>query len=133
MPDVESYRILMQGICRKSQVNKAVGLLEYLLNNLCRKKKLREAYKLLCRMKVKGCNPDIMITLSLDINGITHVYTTATLAAATTNWLPVITFFLAVLLGKSEKLKDRSYWDNNGGRLQRKRAKKKKKKKSKDM
>ncbi|MFQ6620179.1 hypothetical protein Gotur_000001, partial [Gossypium turneri] len=50
----------MQGICRKSQVNKAVGLLEYLLNNLCRKKKLREAYKLLCRMKVKGCNPDIM-------------------------------------------------------------------------
>ncbi|MFQ6620180.1 hypothetical protein Gotur_000001 [Gossypium turneri] len=60
MPDVESYRILMQGICRKSQVNKAVGLLEYLLNNLCRKKKLREAYKLLCRMKVKGCNPDIM-------------------------------------------------------------------------
>ncbi|MBA0818000.1 hypothetical protein Gohar_025580 [Gossypium harknessii] len=31
-----------------------------LLNSWCRKKKLREAYKLLCRMKVKGCNPDIV-------------------------------------------------------------------------
>ncbi|TYI40501.1 hypothetical protein ES332_A02G167500v1 [Gossypium tomentosum] len=40
------------------------------------------------------------ITLSLDINGIALVYTSATLAAATTNCLPVITFFLAVLLGK---------------------------------
>ncbi|MFQ6661109.1 hypothetical protein Gotur_029378 [Gossypium turneri] len=39
------------------------------------------------------------ITLSLDINGIALVYTSATLAAATTNCLPVITFFLAVLLG----------------------------------
>ncbi|XVF17078.1 hypothetical protein REPUB_Repub10bG0087000 [Reevesia pubescens] len=38
------------------------------------------------------------ITLSLDINGIALVYTSATLAAATTNCLPVITFFLAVLL-----------------------------------
>ncbi|KAK6163124.1 hypothetical protein DH2020_002965 [Rehmannia glutinosa] len=75
LPDVESYRILMQGLCRKSQVNKAVDLLEdmlnkgfvpdtlsytTLLNSLCRKKKLKEAYKLLCRMKVKGCNPDIV-------------------------------------------------------------------------
>ncbi|KAK9038533.1 hypothetical protein V6N11_023395 [Hibiscus sabdariffa] len=38
------------------------------------------------------------ITLSLDINGVALVYTTATLAAATTNCLPVITFFIAVLL-----------------------------------
>ncbi|MBA0791123.1 hypothetical protein Gohar_015721, partial [Gossypium harknessii] len=75
MPNVEFYRILMQGICRKSQVNKIVDLLEdmlnkgfvldslsytTLLNSLCRKKKLREAYKLLCRMKVKGCNLDIV-------------------------------------------------------------------------
>lgn len=56
-------------------MNRAVDLLEdmlnkgfvpdtltytVLLNSLCRKKKLREAYKLLCRMKVKGCNPDIV-------------------------------------------------------------------------
>ncbi|CAA6666759.1 unnamed protein product [Spirodela intermedia] len=74
-PDVESYRLLMQGLCRKSQVTSAVDLLEdmlnkgyvpdalsysTLLNSLCRKKRLREAYKLLCRMKVKGCNPDIV-------------------------------------------------------------------------
>lgn len=39
------------------------------------------------------------ITLSLDIYGLALVYTSATLAAATTNCLPVITFFLAVLLG----------------------------------
>ncbi|THG17115.1 hypothetical protein TEA_008193 [Camellia sinensis var. sinensis] len=72
--DVESYRILMQGLCRKSQVNKAIDLLEDMLNKgfvpdtlsyttllncLCRKK-LKEAYKLLCKMKVKGCNPDIV-------------------------------------------------------------------------
>ena len=31
-----------------------------LLNSLCRKKKLKEDYKLLCRMKVKGCNPNIV-------------------------------------------------------------------------
>ncbi|KAI3687788.1 hypothetical protein L1987_81491 [Smallanthus sonchifolius] len=75
VPNVESYRILMQGLCRKSQVNSAVDLLEDILNkgfvpdsltyttvlnSLCRKKKLREAYKLLCRMKVKGCSPDIV-------------------------------------------------------------------------
>ncbi|KAF7153055.1 hypothetical protein RHSIM_Rhsim01G0180400 [Rhododendron simsii] len=75
VPDVESYRILMQGLCRNSQVNRAVDLLgdmlnkgfvpdtlsyTTLLNSLCRKKKLKEAYKLLCRMKVKGCNPDIV-------------------------------------------------------------------------
>ncbi|KAJ8769520.1 hypothetical protein K2173_005123 [Erythroxylum novogranatense] len=38
------------------------------------------------------------ITLSLDLYGIALVYTSATLAAATTNSLPVITFFLALLL-----------------------------------
>ncbi|RVW85715.1 WAT1-related protein [Vitis vinifera] len=38
------------------------------------------------------------ITLSLDVNGVALIYTSATLAAATTNCLPVITFFLAVLL-----------------------------------
>ena len=32
VPDVESYRILMQGLCRKSQVNGAVDLLEDMLN-----------------------------------------------------------------------------------------------------
>ncbi|CAI9109085.1 OLC1v1008827C2 [Oldenlandia corymbosa var. corymbosa] len=37
------------------------------------------------------------ITLSLDINMVALGQTTATLAAATTNTLPVITFFLAVL------------------------------------
>ncbi|KAK9010567.1 hypothetical protein V6N11_043449 [Hibiscus sabdariffa] len=40
----------------------------------------------------------IGITLSLDINGVALIYTSATLAAATTNCLPVITFFIAVLL-----------------------------------
>ncbi|XP_062097035.1 WAT1-related protein At5g64700 isoform X1 [Humulus lupulus] len=39
------------------------------------------------------------ITLSLDIYGIALIYTSATLAAATTNCLPVITFFLTLLLG----------------------------------
>ncbi|XP_031272968.1 WAT1-related protein At5g64700 [Pistacia vera] len=39
------------------------------------------------------------ITLTLDLYGIALIYTSATLAAATTNCLPVITFFLAVLLG----------------------------------
>ncbi|OMO83632.1 Drug/metabolite transporter [Corchorus olitorius] len=38
------------------------------------------------------------ITLSLDLYGVALIYTSATLAAATTNCLPVITFFLAVLL-----------------------------------
>ncbi|KAE8709930.1 WAT1-related protein [Hibiscus syriacus] len=38
------------------------------------------------------------ITLSLDINGVALVYTSATLGAATTNCLPLITFFIAVLL-----------------------------------
>ncbi|KAL5555749.1 hypothetical protein UlMin_037985 [Ulmus minor] len=47
------------------------------------------------------------ITLSLDVNGIALVYTSATLAAATTNCLPVITFFLAVLL-RTEVLKLRT-------------------------
>ncbi|GMY11178.1 WAT1-related protein At5g64700-like [Fagus crenata] len=49
----------------------------------------------------------IGIVLSLDIYGIALVYTSATLAAAITNCLPVITFFLAVLL-RMEGLKLRS-------------------------
>ncbi|XP_021684616.2 WAT1-related protein At5g64700 isoform X3 [Hevea brasiliensis] len=48
------------------------------------------------------------ITLSLDIYGIALVYTSATLAAATTNCLPVITFFLALLL-RIEVLKLRTF------------------------
>ncbi|KAH9669294.1 WAT1-related protein [Citrus sinensis] len=40
----------------------------------------------------------IGITFSLDLYGIALIYTSATLAAATTNCLPAITFFLAVLL-----------------------------------
>ncbi|QHN83186.1 Pentatricopeptide repeat-containing protein [Arachis hypogaea] len=62
-------------MCRKSQVNRAMDLLEDMLNkgfvpdsltyttlltSLGRKKKLRESYKLLCRMKIKGYNPDIV-------------------------------------------------------------------------
>ncbi|KAI4374185.1 hypothetical protein MLD38_012208 [Melastoma candidum] len=47
------------------------------------------------------------ITLSLDIYGVALVYTNATLAASITNTLPVITFFLAVLL-RMETLKLRS-------------------------
>ncbi|RDX69325.1 WAT1-related protein [Mucuna pruriens] len=47
------------------------------------------------------------ITLSLDIYGIGLIYTSATLAAATTNCLPVITFFLALLL-RIESLKIRT-------------------------
>ncbi|XP_027343851.1 WAT1-related protein At5g64700-like isoform X2 [Abrus precatorius] len=46
----------------------------------------------------------IGITASLDIYGIALIYTSATLAAATTNSLPVITFFLALLL-RIESLK----------------------------
>ncbi|XP_027339245.1 WAT1-related protein At5g64700-like [Abrus precatorius] len=44
------------------------------------------------------------ITLSLDIYGIGLIYTSAPLAAATTNCLPVITFLLALLL-RIESLK----------------------------
>ncbi|KAB1212078.1 hypothetical protein CJ030_MR5G024650 [Morella rubra] len=47
------------------------------------------------------------ITLSQDLYGLALLYTSATLAAATTNCLPVITFFLAVLLRK-EVLKFRT-------------------------
>ncbi|KAL6552220.1 hypothetical protein OROGR_008374 [Orobanche gracilis] len=43
------------------------------------------------------------ITMSLDIVGVALKYTTASLGAATTNTLPVITFFLALLL-RIEKL-----------------------------
>nr|UPT48481.1 pentatricopeptide repeat protein AaPPR152 [Agave angustifolia] len=74
-PDADSYRFLMQSLCRKSQLRTALDLLDdmlnkgllpdapsytTILNTLCRKKRLREAYKMLCRMKVKGCNPDIV-------------------------------------------------------------------------
>ncbi|XP_028096100.1 WAT1-related protein At5g64700-like isoform X3 [Camellia sinensis] len=38
------------------------------------------------------------ITLSLNVYGVALIYTSASLAAATTNSLPVITFFIAVLL-----------------------------------
>ncbi|KAK2444928.1 WAT1-related protein [Trifolium repens] len=49
------------------------------------------------------------ITLSLDIYGIGLIYTSPTLAAATTNCLPVITFFLALILGvESLKIKTRA-------------------------
>ncbi|KAH6765404.1 nodulin MtN21 /EamA-like transporter family protein [Perilla frutescens var. hirtella] len=44
------------------------------------------------------------ITMSLDIVGVGLKYTSASLGAATSNTLPVITFFLAVLLGM-EKVK----------------------------
>ncbi|KAL5751998.1 hypothetical protein ACOSP7_022172 [Xanthoceras sorbifolium] len=47
------------------------------------------------------------ITFSLDLYGVALIYTSATLAAATTNTLPVITFFLALLL-RMEVLKLRS-------------------------
>ncbi|KAG5155398.1 hypothetical protein JHK82_013367 [Glycine max] len=47
------------------------------------------------------------ITASLDIYGIGLIYTSATLAAATTNCLPVITFFLALIL-RIEDLKVKS-------------------------
>ncbi|KAK2391093.1 WAT1-related protein [Trifolium repens] len=49
------------------------------------------------------------ITLSLDIYGIGLIYTSPTLAAATTNCLPVITFFLALILRvESLKIKTRA-------------------------
>ncbi|KAL1558796.1 pentatricopeptide repeat-containing protein, mitochondrial isoform X2 [Salvia divinorum] len=47
-PNTNSYNIMMRAFCLNGRVS------------LCRKKKLKEAYKLLCRMKVKGCNPDIV-------------------------------------------------------------------------
>ncbi|CAJ1937905.1 unnamed protein product [Sphenostylis stenocarpa] len=47
------------------------------------------------------------ITASLDIYGIALIYTSATLAAAVTNCLPVITFFLALLV-RVEVLKVKS-------------------------
>ncbi|KAJ0451669.1 putative tetratricopeptide-like helical domain superfamily [Helianthus annuus] len=72
----------------KSQVNRVVELLEDMLNkvfvpdgliyttvlnSLCRKKKLREVYKVLCRMKVKGCDLDIVhyntVLEDMDANG----------------------------------------------------------------
>ncbi|KAK2391094.1 WAT1-related protein [Trifolium repens] len=46
------------------------------------------------------------ITLSLNIYGVGLIYTSPTLAAATANCLPVITFFLALILGvESLKIK----------------------------
>ncbi|CAI0555086.1 unnamed protein product [Linum tenue] len=47
------------------------------------------------------------ITLSLNVNGIALIYTSATLGAASVNTLPAITFFLALLFGM-ETLKVRT-------------------------
>ncbi|CAI0428251.1 unnamed protein product [Linum tenue] len=47
------------------------------------------------------------MTLNLNLNGVALKYTSATLAAASTNSIPVITFFLALLLGM-ETLKVRT-------------------------
>ncbi|RZC07608.1 WAT1-related protein isoform E [Glycine soja] len=55
-------------------------------------------------IKVELVILNFRITLSLDIYGIGLIYTSATLAAATTNCLPAITFFLAFLL-RIESLK----------------------------
>nr|DAD40054.1 TPA_asm: hypothetical protein HUJ06_014377 [Nelumbo nucifera] len=51
------------------------------------------------------------VTLSLNLYAIATVYTSATLAVASTNTLPVITFLLAVLLGV-ETVKLRSFAGN---------------------
>ncbi|KAL2551502.1 WAT1-related protein [Forsythia ovata] len=48
-----------------------------------------------------------MITMSLDISGVALKYTTASLGAAISNTLPVITFFFAVLF-RMEKVKLRT-------------------------
>ncbi|RYQ85401.1 hypothetical protein Ahy_B10g104964 [Arachis hypogaea] len=45
VPDIECYQILMQAMCRKSQVNGAVNLLEDMLNK---------------GNKIKGYNPDVV-------------------------------------------------------------------------
>ncbi|CAI0555211.1 unnamed protein product [Linum tenue] len=42
------------------------------------------------------------ITLSLNVNGIALIYTSATLGAASVNTLPAITFFLALLFGSRD-------------------------------
>ncbi|CAL1409204.1 unnamed protein product [Linum trigynum] len=39
------------------------------------------------------------ITLTLNVNGIAFIYTSATLGAASVNTLPAITFFVALLFG----------------------------------
>lgn len=39
------------------------------------------------------------ITFSLNIYGVALIYTSASLAAATTNCIPIITFFIALLFG----------------------------------
>ena len=49
-------------------------------------------------IKILSVIVNFSITVSLDVYGIGLIYTSATLAAATTNCLPVITFFLALLL-----------------------------------
>ncbi|XP_043707024.1 WAT1-related protein At5g64700-like [Telopea speciosissima] len=53
------------------------------------------SFKLFCKIFMLSLSG---VTLSLNINCVALIYTSATLAAATTNTLPVITFFLAVLL-----------------------------------
>ena len=47
LPDIESYRILMQGLCRKSQVNGAVDLLEDMLNKAKGKRKMKRKFDLM--------------------------------------------------------------------------------------
>ncbi|KAH7839882.1 hypothetical protein Vadar_009937 [Vaccinium darrowii] len=58
VPDVESYRILMQGLCRKSQVNKAVDLLEDMLNK--GEGRALDACKVLEDMPSNGCLPNLV-------------------------------------------------------------------------
>ncbi|KAK5839274.1 hypothetical protein PVK06_008050 [Gossypium arboreum] len=115
----------MQGVCKKSQVNRAVDLVEdmlnkifvpdslsytTLLNSLCRKKKLREgrpmdAVKVFAQPLQWKKSYQLLRNFRFQDNfklGYQWyrpcLYTTATLVAATTSYLPIITFFLAVLL-----------------------------------
>ncbi|XP_010241703.1 PREDICTED: WAT1-related protein At5g64700-like [Nelumbo nucifera] len=53
------------------------------------------SFRLFCKIFLHSL---LGITSSLDIYGVSLVYTSATLASATSNTLPVITFFLALLL-----------------------------------
>ncbi|KAJ4969535.1 hypothetical protein NE237_016236 [Protea cynaroides] len=60
-----------------------------------RKKAPSLSFKLFCKIfMISLCG----VALSLNINCVALIYTSATLGAATINTLPVITFFLAVLL-----------------------------------
>ncbi|CAL1409202.1 unnamed protein product [Linum trigynum] len=56
------------------------------------------------------------ITLSLNVNGIALIYTSATLGAASVNTLPAITFFLALLFGmETLKVRTKSGMTKLGG------------------